>query len=325
MRWGVPVNSSQRLFVVATAGVLVAATGGALIHSLTIVPDVDEDRLSVVATFYPLAYFAEQIGGNHVRVRTLIPHNAELHAVDFSTGDLVAVQEAGIFIYNGAGLEPWVEERLLPAVDTRDIIVVEATHGVRNQLLEYRSNGPLEVDHGLGKFDPHTWVDPVLAMAEAEAVLTALKQADPLHADDYDANAATLFARLETVRLAYEVALANAGPGAIIVAHDAFGYLGQRYGFDVIGIIGLSADEQPSAASLTEIVTRMMMEGIYTLYVTPVYSDEYVGTLKSTLEQETGETVTVLPLYILTGPADGKDFVEQMEANLASLEVGFGG
>lgn len=317
------MNSRQRWFVVGATLVVVAALGGTLAYSLVSPSGATPDRLGIVATFYPLAYFAERIGGQHVQVQSLLRDNADLHSVDLSPGDIAAVQEADLFVYNGADLEPWVEEDLLPAIDTTRLRVVEATAAAGDQLIERKEDGH-EEGHEHGDVDPHTWIDPVLARIEAEAIFQALSEVDPGNASAYAAGAASLLARLETIADAYTSGLASPAHDAIIVAHDAFSYLGHRHGFDVIGVIGLSADEQPSTTYLSEIVDTMVDRGIFTLFVTPVYSDEYIQALKGTLEAETGEPVSVLPLYILTGPVEEMDYLDQMEANLENLKVGLG-
>ncbi len=282
-------------------------------------PPTSDERLQVVATFYPLGYFAERIGGEDARVRTLIPSSVELHAIDLSPGDIAAVREADLFIYNGAGLEPWVEEDILPALDVGQTLVVEATRLAEDYLIPPHEGD----DHDLGgEFDPHTWIDPFIARLEAQAILEAFQGVDPANSESYQARAEALLTSLQTIHASYDSELSNRSLGAIIVAHDAFSYLGRRYGFEVIGIIGLTAEEHPSPIHLLEIVDRMQEEGIYTLYVTPVYSDAYVQALKSTLERDAGVVVAILSLYLLTGPDDGRNYLEQMEANLESLKVG---
>jgi zinc transport system substrate-binding protein len=110
----------------------------------------------------------------------------------------------------------------------------------------------------------------------------------------------------------------------IFVSHAAFGYLASRYDFEQHGVIGLSADEQPSISSITNIVNMMREHETYTIYVDPVYSSEYANTLKNELQSKTGHTVTILELYLMLGPSEGKDLIEQMQTNLANLKIGLG-
>lgn len=314
------MNSSQRLFIIGIVVVLSAGTAGTLAYTLALSPRAGEDRLSVVATFYPLAYFAEQIGGEHVVVRTLIPHNLELHSWKPSASDILAVEESDIFVYNGAGLEPWVVRDILPAITSKDKVIVEASKGLDlSALNEHVREG--EAGDGQGLLDPHTWIDPVLARGEAEAILEAFVKVDPEGSDAYRANAQRLFDTFDSMDASYESELADVELNTIIVAHDAFGYLGRRYGFEVIGVVGLSAEAEPSTSDLVAILDVMVEKGIPVLFVTPFYT-EYIHSLRESLEQRTGLEVTILTLYTLTGPLDGMDYFDQMEANLENLKSG---
>ncbi|NIN65997.1 MAG: zinc ABC transporter solute-binding protein, partial [Anaerolineae bacterium] len=188
------MNSSQRLLLVGIVVVLTVGTAGTVAYTLATRQEAGEDRLSVVATFYPLAYLAERIGGDHAVVRTLIPHNSELHAWEPSTSDILAVEESDIFVYNGAGLEPWVVQDILPAITTDDKVIVDATKD-------------LDLPASL---DPHTWIDPVLAKGEAEVILEAYVEADPTRAGAYQANAQQLFSKFDAIISSYESELVDA-------------------------------------------------------------------------------------------------------------------
>jgi hypothetical protein len=108
----------------------------------------------------------------------------------------------------------------------------------------------------------------------------------------------------------------------IIVTHAAFGYLADRYGFHQHGVIGLSADEQPSASTIAALVNTMIDQEIYVVYVDPVYSDSYAQTLKNTLESKTNQSVQILRLYLMSGEIDGLDYFTQLERNLQNLKIG---
>ncbi len=308
--------------MISTVATAVILTGAAAAFSISWSPPTEDGKLRVVATFYPLAYFAQAIGKEHVSVRSLLPYNTELHAWTPLASDILAVQESDVFIYNGAGLEPWVERDILPAIAEANKIIVDATDGLDLSPVEGQDMGDRgqEDEHAL--VDPHTWLDPVLAQGEAEAILEAFEEADPANVEAYRVNAQQLFERFEAVDAAFKSELASRRLSTIIVAHDAFGYLGHRYGFEVVGIIGLSADEQPSTSVMVEILDLMSRDDISTLYVTPLYTGEYVRALEISLEEQSGREATVLTLYTLTGPVDGMDYFVQMDANLESLKLG---
>lgn len=269
----------------------------------------DADKLTVVATFYPLAYFAKEIGGEYVSVLQLIPHNTEVHSWQPSVSGIVAVDEADIVIYNGANLDDWFETDILPSINQGNKIIVETTEGV----------GLLETD---GLLDPHTWISPFVARQQAQKIHLALVQKDPEHEQYYDQRWQELKTRFEQLDNNYMAELSNAQEDVIFVTHAAFGYLAARYGFEQYGVIGLSADEQPSAFVIADLVEMMLNHETYVVYVDPVYSDEYAQALKDTLEIETGQSIQILNLYFMLGPFEGMDYFEQQESNLNSLKLG---
>jgi ABC-type Zn uptake system ZnuABC Zn-binding protein ZnuA len=87
-------------------------------------------------------------------------------------------------------------------------------------------------------------------------------------------------------------------------------------------VIGVSADEQPSVAAIANVVEMMREHETYVIYVDPVYSTEYANTLKNELQTQTGQTVTILNLYLMLEPTNGKDLIAQMQTNLANLKIG---
>jgi zinc transport system substrate-binding protein len=276
------------------------------------------DKLSIVATFYPLAYLSEQIGGDQVTVTQLVPDNTEIHTWQPSASHIVATEDADIIVYNGAGADHWMEDDIIPSLSTSTArIVVDCTSGLT--LVANQDNDPGE-EHG--QYDPHTWISPYMAKLEAEKIYNALIQADPSHQDYYTQNWQTLESKLTELDTQYSQGLLHTNQTVIFVSHEAFGYLAARYGFEQHGVIGLSADEQPSTTTIANLVQEMIEHGTYTVYVDPIYSSDYAQTIKTEVEAKTGHTVTVLNLYLMLGPNNGMNYLEQMQANLSSLENG---
>ncbi len=283
----------------------------------------DDGRLRVVATLYPLGYMAEQIGGDLVSVVTLVPPNQEVHVFNPSTSDMLAADRADVLLYNGAGLDLWFEEDLLVELDTGDKVVVETTRDV--ELLDADGGHGGEDDgHDVGVHDPHTWISPDTALQQSFAVYEALVEADAGNEAAYTSAWQDFRGRLEALDAEYEERLSNSTFDTIIVSHEAYGYLAHRYGFEQHGVIGISADEQPSAATIANLVTLMEELGIESVFVDPIYSDDYAMTLKDELEARTGREVAILDLYFMLGPVDDMDLLQQMEANLESLAKGLG-
>ena len=279
------------------------------------------DKLQVVATFYPLAFFTQEIGGEHVQVTQLVPSNTEIHNWEPSAQDITAVETADIIVYNDAGLDHWMQDEILPALtNTKTRTTLDTTDGL--SLLQTTTEEHEGHEHDHGDYDPHTWVSPYMAKLQAERIYEALVQQDPAHETYYTDMWETLKTSLEQIDADYTETLADKQKNTIFVSHEAFGYLAHRYNLTQHGVIGLSADQQPSAAAIANIIDLMVQHETYVVYVDPVYSGEYAQTLKNELETQTGQTVTILKLYLMTGPVDDKSYLEQQVFNLQNLKTG---
>ncbi|MFO8132608.1 MAG: zinc ABC transporter substrate-binding protein [Thermoplasmatota archaeon] len=298
---------AQRVLLVVAVAVAAAVIGGTFYWAQQ--TDETDGRTTIMATFYPLAFFAEEIGGDHVTVHTLVPANTEIHAWQPSTADILAADDADVLLYNGAHLDHWFEDDVLPALSATGKTTVETTAIVPLRTID-------------GKTDPHTWVSPHVARQQAEAVYQALAEHDPANASSYADAWGQLRQRFTDLDGRYQQELADRQKNVIFVTHAAYGYLAERYGFEQQSVIGLSGDEQPGSAAIASLVDRMQREDIYTIYVDPVYSDTYADTLQSTLRQKTGRDAEVLELYLMLGPVDGLDYFQQQEANLDNLKRG---
>ena len=312
------MNKRQKTFLLAiTATILVAAVATAMYLPKS---QTNNGKLKVVATFYPLAFFAEEIGGEKVTVQQLIPDNTEVHNWQPAPSDILELDDADVILYNGASLDHWFEEDLLPTIDVSNKKVVETTDGA--SLLETgHENGEHNHEHE-GSYDPHTWISPFVAKHQAQNIYEAFIDKDPDNEDYYTERWENLEEKLEELDTNYMTILATKEKNEIIVSHSAFGYLASRYGFEQHGVIGISADEQPSASAYVDIVDIMVEHETYVVYVNPVYSTESAQTLKNELERLTGQDVQILTLYFMLGNMDGLDYFEQQEENLQSLKVG---
>jgi len=282
---------------------------------------IPTDKLQVVATFYPLAFFTQEIGGEHVQVTQLVPNNTEIHNWEPSAQDIAAAETADIIVYNGGGLDHWMEDEILPALTkTKTRINIDTTNGL--VLLDAIETEGSENAHNHGVYDPHTWVSPYMAKLQAEKIYESIIQQDPSHEIFYTNNWLKLKTSLEQIDANYTTTFFTKQKSTIFVSHEAFGYLTDRYNFTQKGLIGLSADQQPSAAAIAEIINLMVQYQTYVIYVDPVYSQDYARTLKNELATQTGQAITILRLYIATGPVDGNNYLQQQLINLENLRIG---
>jgi zinc transport system substrate-binding protein len=261
-------------------------------------------RVRVAAAFYPLAYVADRVGGDHVDVTNLTAPGGEPHDLEPSVAVTAEIAEAGLVVYE-RGFQPAVDA----AVDENASgDVLDAADVV--DLVPFREHG---VDSD--ETDPHFWLDPLLLADVGDAVADRLADADPDHGDDYRANAADLRGDLEQLDHDYADGLAHCARTTVVVSHDAFGYL-QRYGLEMEAILGLSPESEPTPADLARLQGVIRKDE-----VTTVFSESIVSAKAAeSLARETGVASGVLdPIEGLTDRTADQDYLSLMQANLVAL------
>ena len=273
------------------------------------------DRLQVVAGFYPLEWAAERVGGDRVSVTALTPPGAEAHDLELAPRDVGAVADADLLVHL-AGFQPAVDAA---AEEAGDAAWDAGAHADLVPLVhEEDEHGEGEHGHE-GDVDPHFWLDPLRLAAVGDALADRLAEADPEGAETYAENAAALRTDLEALDTELQNALADCRVDVLVTAHEAFGYLGERYGLEVVGISGVSPSTEPDAAALAAIAGLVEDRGVTTVY-TETLVDPAVA---ETVADEAGVRTAVLdPLEGLTDESAGQDYLAVMRANLATLQEG---
>ncbi|MEU1051947.1 zinc ABC transporter substrate-binding protein [Streptomyces sp. NPDC005876] len=275
------------------------------------------DKFDVVASFYPMQFLAERIGGDHVNVTTLTEPGQEPHDLELSTKQTAELGEADAVLYLKS-LQPAVDEAVGQSGVRTKIDAASLT-----TLEEHGDDGH---DHGGGEEeeharDPHIWLDPVKYAEVAEGVAKAFEKADPDHAADYRENAEALTGRLAELNTAYQKGLENTATKVFFTNHAAFGYLAERYGLTQEAINGLAPESEPSPARIKELQTEAEADGVTTVFYETLVSDRTA----KTLADDAGLKTDVLdPLEGITGKSEGDDYFGVMEANLKALEAALG-
>jgi len=263
----------------------------------------DSAAVKVVAGFYPVAWVAERVGGERVSVTDLTPAGVEPHDLELAPRQVDDVLDADVVVVMGGGFQPAVEE----AADSRDGVTVE--------LLEELPEDALADD------DPHVWLDPVLMGDVVDEIEVALVDADPEGEDAFRRNANALRAELGALDDAYRAGLATCQRDLVVTAHDAFGYLTDRYGLREEGVAGLSPEAEPDARRLAELADLASDEGVTTVFTEELVSPE----IAETLAREAGglQTDVLSPLESLSPEQRdrGDNYLSVMEANLAKLQT----
>lgn len=271
-----------------------------------------DGTVSVAASFYPLEYVAQRVGGDLVDVTVLTAPGQEPHDLELSVAQTALVADADLVLLEEA-LQPVVAEAVEQngtgtALDVEDAVeLIPAT--------EDHEHGEEESHEEHGDEDPHFWLDPLLVADYADAVAGELAEVDPDNAAAYEQNAADLRTDLEALDEQWTAGLADCERETVVVSHDAFGYLA-RYGLDLHGIAGLSPDAEPTPADLGELQELIRSEGITTVFTETLAPPA----LSETLAEDAGVDTAVLdPIEGLAEDGADEDYVSLMEANLAAL------
>ena len=282
------------------------------------------ESLRVIASMYPLEYFAERVGGDRVDVDGVVPAGGDAHDFEPTPGDLRNIAGADVIIYNGLGFESWVDA-LLGAGDAPDTAVQVSSEELA---LHFETNeiklGPgVDGVHETEDLDPHLWLDPVLAVTKVLAITDGFIASDPEGELLYNSNSDALVAELVALDVQFSDALSTCSRDVFVTSHDSFNYLANRYDKDAVGISGINPESEPSPKSLANLSDAVTEAGIPYVLVSPIDSER----LSDTLMRETG--IQALPLHSLQNLTKdqrdaGETYFSLMETNLESLQTALG-
>jgi len=267
-------------------------------------------KIAVVGTFYPLAHFAQQVGGNLVTVANITPAGAEPHDYEPTPQDIAGAYRAKVFIMNGGGVDTWAE-RIAPDLKAKGVQVVDMQDTIVLSAAPSGSETTL---------DPHIWLDPVLSEREVGLIRDAFVKADPPNAAVYATNAASYISRLQALDGEYQAGLASCRIKDIVTSHAAFGYMAKRYGLTQIAIAGLSPDAEPSAQQMATIAQLAKKDNVKYIFFESLVSPK----LAQTIATEVGaQTIAFNPLEGLTDEqiSSGETYITVMQDNLDKLRL----
>jgi zinc transport system substrate-binding protein len=275
------------------------------------------DKVKVVASFYPLEFVTEKVGGDQVDVTNLTAPGVEPHDLELTPKQVGTLTEAKLIVYE-KGLQPAVDESIEQNAKQAGFDVSTAA-----KLIDTGAEHAHEGEEGQelaeeekSELDPHFWLDPTRLADVADAVAAKLGEADSAHADGYKQRATELRTQLTSLDQEFKTGLANCSIKAFITAHEAFGYLAKRYGLEMIGIAGLTPDAEPSAARIKEIQHEVEHEKVTTIFYEELVSPKVAQAIARDLKLKTAV------LSPVEGPADdgsSEDYLSLMRHNLQEL------
>lgn len=273
-----------------------------LILFLFFTPLLAKSKLNVVVSFYPLYDFTKNIGGEKVNITTIIPFGVEPHDWEPTPKDVGKILSADLFIYNGAGLEPWAE-KLVKDTKSKNLVVIDMYKSI-----------------GAKGDDPHIWLDPVLVKAQLKVIRDTLIKLDSRNKSYYEANYNSYLKKIEALDREIRDTLSRCKKKVFVTSHDAFSRFAERYGLTQVPITGINPEAEPKPKDLVEVVKIVRENKIKYIFTEPLISPK----LAESLSRETGAKILILDPIEGLSESDikaGKDYISKMRENLKNLKL----
>lgn len=266
--------------------------------------DSNNGKVKVVASFNAMTQFVKAVGKDKVDVQTIIPNGTEPHDFEPKPKDLVNISKAQIFVYNGLGMESWVD-KTIKAADNKDLIVVESSRGC-NPI----KNNDEEAIKGHSQYDPHLWISLNGAKIEAKNIKDALIKVDPSNKDYYEKNYSEFASKLDTMLNDYKAKFDETSSKNFITGHAAFAYFCRDFNLQQNSVESVFAEGEPTPKRLEELVDYCNKNNVKTIFMEEMASPK----VSQTLAKEVNAKVE--KIYTAESEEDGKDYIQSMKENL---------
>lgn len=236
-------------------------------------PEPEAGQLRIVCTVGMVADIVRNVAGDRASVQGLMGEGVDPHLYKPTRSDIAAIMQADVVFYNGLLLEGKMTDAFVRAATAgRKVFAV-------TELLD--ESFLLTPEDFQGHEDPHVWMDPGAWMKAVEAVRDALSSLDPTHKDEFHARADAYLAHLRQLDEYAQRVLTSVPENArvLVTAHDAFNYLGRRYGYQVVGIQGISTESEAGVMDIEKLVDLLVTRSIPAVFVESTVSQRNIEAL----------------------------------------------
>lgn len=264
-----------------------------VLMTLSAVP-ASAETLKVVASFTVLADVVRQVGGDHVKVTSLVGPNGDPHEFEPSPADAKALNAAKVTFVSGEGLEGWMDRLITASGYKGNPVTVSA--GINTRTME---------EDGKTVTDPHVWNSPVNVKVWVVNIEKALSAADPADAAAFKANAEKYTRKLDELDAYAHSKFDKIADDRrkVLTSHDAFGYFGREYNVSFLAPLGLSTESEASAADVARLIEQIKQEHVKTYFFENSNDPRLVKQVATATGAEPGGELYVESLSDSKGPA----------------------
>ncbi|ACD51988.1 ABC transporter substrate-binding protein [Clostridium botulinum] len=259
----------------------------------------DSKKLQVMVSIYPLKEFTEKIGGDKIEVTCLVPENMEPHDYEPKTKDFEKLMNSDIFIYNGLGMEHWIDS-VNNVVSDDKVLKVNSSDGI-----DVRKEGEL--------VDPHSWLSLIQVQKQCENIKDALISLDETNKDTYEENYNKFKKELQGLYDEYSAKFNDLSQKDFITGHAAFGYLCREFGLTQKSVENLYGEGEPTPKELENLVNFCKENNKKVIFSESLASPKVSETLASEVGAE------VVPIYTLESSEDDMSYLDAMKSNLDKI------
>lgn len=257
-------------------------------------------KLQIYASIYPIYDFAKKIGGDKIEVYNMTKAGAEPHDFEITSKDMANLSKADLFIYNGGGMEHWIDA-VKDAL--KDLKYIDASSNINNQ----------------NNLDPHFWLSPINAKIQIENIKNGLIEIDIDNKEYYESNYNLYANRLDELDNKIKNSLLNIKNRNLIITHLAFGHFCKEYSLNQIAIARDEADPK----AMADIITFIKNNNVKAIFYEEFSSSKLVDSIKN----EVGNELKILTLNPIESLSEdninaGEDYFSIMEKNLTALTNG---
>ncbi|GHD57009.1 metal ABC transporter substrate-binding protein [Jeongeupia chitinilytica] len=274
------------------------------------------EPLPVVASFSILGDLVQNVGGDRIKVATLVGADGDAHVYQPTPADVGTLAKSRVFFVNGLGFEGWMKR--LTASSKYKGTVVTVSDGIKPRAMAGDDHDDHGHDHGT---DPHAWQDIGNARLMVKNIAGALTKIDPAGASLYQANAKKYDDQLvELSKWAdAQVATIPEARRKVITSHDAFGYLGARYRITLLSPQGLSTEAEASAKDVGRLIRQIKQSGIKAVFVENISNRKLIDQIS----RETGASLEG-ELYsdALSSKPEASSYLNMYRHNITTLVAG---
>ncbi len=232
--------------------------------------NADDGKIKVTTTIAQIADIAENVGMDLVETESLMGPGIDPHLYKASQGDIKKLQDADIIFYNGLHLEGKMGEVLEKMAEDRPTVAI--TRDISEDQLIADPENP-------NMHDPHVWFDVDLWKIAVDTVTEELSQLSPEHKDEFMKNAESYKKQLDDLynESVQKIEQINENSRVLVTAHDAFAYFGRSFGFEVMGLQGLSTDSEYGLRDVQNLIDVLVERDIKAVFIESSISEKSIN------------------------------------------------